>query len=337
MKLIRKQNILPWLQSLGQDREVWAPILNGNGDLLFQQIHEGPICYDLKPMISCRRILFPQEEKLFEVQTDGTIIAKPDTTKRVLFGIRSCDAKAIVFTDMFFSKNFQDAYYESRRKNALLITLSCHDPMPTCWCNTLGTGPFLDKDFDLQLYPVQEDAFLIAIGSDAGKSALEASASLFEEMPDLQAKARIEALKDATLLKFAKNIDFAQALELAKERKISPKVYDKYSEECLACGGCAFVCPTCTCFDVREFTETGIITRCRQWENCFFEGFTKEASGHNPRRRFADRIARRFEHKLTFEPKNNHMVGCTGCGRCTIYCITKIGMHRFAELATTIK
>ncbi len=341
MKLIQKSNIAVWLQRLNNDREVWVPSLNSNGDLMYTHLKEaGPICYDLKPMLSCRRILFPQEETLFEVKDKSgkqEFHQTIDTTKRVLFGIRSCDAKGIEFTDKFFSKNFSDIYYFSRRKNALIITLGCNAPMPNCWCNALGTGPFLDHGFDLQLYDINPKEFLIAIGSDAGKEAIAQSPSFFEEASDAPAITQIEKLKQESLAKFSTKIDFSKALKLAREQKIGKEVYAKYAEECLACGGCAFVCPTCTCFDVRDIVEKGKISRCRQWENCFFEGFTKEASGHNPRKIPADRIARRFEHKLAFEPKNNDMVACTGCGRCTIYCITKIGMQRFAELATTMQ
>ena len=332
MKLINKQQIQPWLAELEKERQVWVPVLTGDNDLLYSRFGEGKICYELKPMLSCRRVLFPQEDPMFQVHPDGKLEPIVDNTKRVLFGIRNCDASAIAMTDDFFSRKFEDPYYLSRRRNAILITLGCNYPMDTCWCKHLGTGPFLDKNFDLQLYEISGQEFLVQPGTEAGKELLARHPSFFQEMPEAQAEEHIARLKQEADSRFAKAIDFKTALEIAAADKVAPEVFETYADECLACGACAFVCPTCTCFDVKDISENGIVARCRQWENCFFKGFTVEASGHNPRRIFPDRIARRFDHKLQFQPKTEGHVGCSGCGRCTIYCITKIGMHRFAEL-----
>ena len=333
MKLINKQQIQPWLAELEKQRQVWVPVMNADNDLLYSRLGEGEICYELKPMLSCRSILFPQEDSMFKVHPDGKIEPTVDNTRRVLFGIRNCDASAIAITDDFFSRNFKDSYYLPRRQNAILITLGCNYPMDTCWCKYLGTGPFIDQHFDIQLYQISDHQFLAQTGSSAGQQLIAEHGGFFEEMPATQAEEHIARLKQEADSRFAQAIDFSKALEIAAAGKVAPQVFETYADECLACGACAFVCPTCTCFDVKDITDNqGVVNRCRQWENCFFKGFTIEASGHNPRRMLPDRIARRFDHKLQFQPKMEGHVGCTGCGRCTMYCITKIGMHRFAEL-----
>ena len=38
--------------------------------------------------------------------------------------------------------------------------------------------------------------------------------------------------------------------------------------------------------------------RARTWDACLYGGFTREASGHNPRASQALRLKRRHEHKL---------------------------------------
>ena len=58
------------------------------------------------------------------------------------------------------------------------------------------------------------------------------------------------------------------------------------------------------------------------WDACLYEGFTREASGHNPRAAKAERLKRRFFHKMSYqymEVMGRH--GCVGCGRCVATCM----------------
>lgn len=53
--------------------------------------------------------------------------------------------------------------------------------------------------------------------------------------------------------------------------------WDELSEACLACGTCTYVCPTCQCYDIREFDTGHGIKRFRCWDSCMYADFTKEA------------------------------------------------------------
>ena len=82
------------------------------------------------------------------------------------------------------------------------------------------------------------------------------------------------------------------------------------------------VCPICTCFDVidrMENSKSGVRSRC--WDSCQYSGFTREASGHNPREKTKERIKRRFYHKFSYQyvQVDGHH-GCVGCGRCITVC-----------------
>ena len=82
-----------------------------------------------------------------------------------------------------------------------------------------------------------------------------------------------------------------------------------------------------------KFVEVGVTAegsgeRMRTWDTCLYAGFTREASGHNPRPSQASRLKRRHEHKLVhFNPVDNQgaLCGCVGCGRCSDYCPVHIG------------
>ena len=92
------------------------------------------------------------------------------------------------------------------------------------------------------------------------------------------------------------------------------------SESCLGCGTCTFHCPTCQCYDVRDFDTGHGIKRFRCWDSCMYSDFTKMAHG-NPRVSQLERFRQRFMHKLVYFPDNNDGIfGCVGCGRCLSKC-----------------
>ncbi len=109
------------------------------------------------------------------------------------------------------------------------------------------------------------------------------------------------------------------------------------SERCLSCRICAYVCPTCRCFDVRDESvpsDNGHDTyeRIRCWDSCAGEAYRRIAGGHNPRAAKGDRLRNRFFCKFYYYPEQYGPTACTGCGRCVDSCpvnidITEILSH----------
>ena len=100
----------------------------------------------------------------------------------------------------------------------------------------------------------------------------------------------------------------------------NPK-WAELASHCLGCGACTFVCPTCQCFDIEDFTGNDhTIERYRCWDSCMYNDFTMMAAG-TPRKTQKERFRQRFMHKLVYYPiKNDGMYSCVGCGRCLKKC-----------------
>jgi sulfhydrogenase subunit beta (sulfur reductase) len=324
IKRIEKEKIPQFLQRCSEQREVWGPIKTPSGDIFISPLSEGELTLEyLRPHLPPKAALFPQREKVFEY--DGQSINPwQDTSPKLIFGIRSCDLMGVLFTDKFFKKNFDDPLYRARRENTLFISIACNQPDLYCFCTSTQTGPSLNSGFDLQMFDNGDD-YLVQIGSEKGELLIQEHNQLFSEAGP-EAVDRMAELMADSVSRFTYHPEIRKAEEVIRGELDEEKVWKPYADRCIACGGCSYVCPTCTCFGIYDRGKEERGARYRYWDSCLFAGYTREASGHNPRGREAQRIRQRFEHKLGYDPINMGMDGCMGCGRCNLICPAGMGI-----------
>jgi ferredoxin len=98
------------------------------------------------------------------------------------------------------------------------------------------------------------------------------------------------------------------------------ELWVEQSLRCIGCGACAYVCPTCACFDIQDEPHGRSGSRFRCWDSCGLSLFTQHTSGHNPREVQSQRWRQRIMHKFSYMPERLSVFGCTGCGRCSRAC-----------------
>ena len=99
--------------------------------------------------------------------------------------------------------------------------------------------------------------------------------------------------------------------------------------QCLSCGICTYVCPTCYCFSITDETQNLKGERLRSWDSCMFYHYTLEASGHNPRPTKLEAFRNRVGHKFSYIPERYEgLLGCCGCGRCIRSCPVSIDIRQ---------
>jgi len=346
MKKISKNDIKELLKRAAGDWQTHVPLENEEGDTLFMplpkeasKLKEALERVNLRDewvVISPKDIFFPQMEELFHFQGEK-ITEQVEASKKLIFGVRPCDAKGIFFVDEFFKRNFQDLFYLSRAKDRLIVVVGClNPPRPgACFCTSAKTGPFAEGGYDLQLVDIG-DEYLVEIGSKKGEDFINSYSDLFKDAgeagPTAAEKVKSKAAKAINL-----KVDFQKALEILKGSQDLVESYKRIGERCIYCGGCLYVCPTCTCFNVFDTKNNDKGARRRNWDGCVFKGYTREASGHNPRDEKWLRTARRYEHKLKDDYSSTGMSGCIACGRCLVSCPVEIGMSKFIEEITENK
>ncbi|HBV96728.1 MAG: 4Fe-4S ferredoxin [Peptococcaceae bacterium BICA1-7] len=313
--MIIAKNALPGLlDNLIAEYEVYAPVKEGTYSL-FKQIGKGSEAYFgfLNSKIPPKGILFPQSEKLFSysgAQMEECI----DNKKKVVFGLRPCDAQSLLLLDSVFKNDkYEDPYYMNRRANTLLVGMACSEPAPTCFCTSMGGGPFDSKGLDVMLTDTG-DEYLVEAVSEKGR---ELMSKMGLSAAGEGQKAAAAKVRDAAVVVCKVNTD---GLKGKLDANFYDTIWESFHEKCLGCGSCTYSCPTCHCFDIVDEAKDCNGCRVRNWDSCMFPLFTLHGSGHNPRTTGKERMRQRVMHKFKYFVDNFNATACVGCGRCIKNC-----------------
>ena len=265
---------------------------------------------------------FPQTENLVEFKTSGKNIEIIDTRSAsedfVVFGVRACDVKSFDVLDRVFLKEPTDSYYASRREHGIIIAAACTRPTETCFCQTFGIDAAAPAG-DISIWKTETEVFWQS-NTEKGATLLAKLDALTEECSTEAVDAQKEKIA-ATMKKLPLANLNADAFGAGKTKAyFDAPEWKELSESCLGCGTCTFVCPTCQCYDIKDFNTGKGVIRFRCWDSCMYSDFTKMSAGQ-PRLTQTERFRQRFMHKLVYFPENNDgMFSCVGCGRCLAKC-----------------
>jgi ferredoxin len=325
-KIISKKDLINRLNELLKDFEIIGPIDLANKGIFYQKINAADELYlgerfAIEPIK--KFFLSSSEWLLKEKFIDGKNVLEdcplPDK-KRIVIGLRSCEARGLTLLDKIFNSDFKDKSYINDRERSVIIGLACVSPDQSCFCTSMGGLPVESRGMDILLFDM-EDRFIAEIVTDKGKQLL---GSLGEELKEDQRKF-LELYKEKKKNLIKNKIKVSNSLDSTFENTYWAEV----SSACLSCGICTYLCPTCHCFDLVDEERKKL--RC--YDGCAFPDFTLEASGVNPRPSKKERYRQRAFHKFDYFNKNFGENLCVGCGRCIRYCPVKIDISEIIDKA----
>lgn len=314
-KLLPKKNLEQFLDALIKQYNVIAPV-EQNGFSRYQKITRGTECclkYRL-PRNSIKEFFLPQDETLFFFEPGAASLSDAPSAQRerIIFPVRPCDVRALTILDAVFDdEQFTDSYYVEKRRKARLIGIACLEPDDTCFCETFDINSADGTGCDLFMTEV-EDAYVIDVLTAKGKALIKTLADAPQNLIQKK-KHHVAARRKSQSLKLAEVQDFLK-------QGFESELWEELAAKCIGCGACAFLCPTCHCFDITDDVAGKIGRRLRSWDCCMFPKFTLHASGHNPRTKHAQRLRQRIMHKFSYFPENKSLIACVGCGRCVLAC-----------------
>jgi sulfhydrogenase subunit beta (sulfur reductase) len=320
---ITKDNLFALLEQIIRKKTLIAPVRNELEDVDFLPVdNAAAICFDYDNTASSpKEFFFPQYECMFTFSgaSNDNIKDKNGGEEIVLFGLRSCDVKGMELLDKFYERTFEDDYYLSKRRKSVIISVACSELNQQCFCTATKTGPVLEEGFDIQLISTGED-YAVQVGSQKGLELFEKYRGLFG--PEVGADVK-ELLAQAK--KKGPKFNLQKVYENLKQDKVDGQFWEDIAGRCQSCGLCLFLCPTCSCYTVTDrVTPDGESRRNRQWDACYFRGFTRMAAGYDPIRNNKEMIKRKYLHKLVQQIDEFETSGCVGCGRCNLACVGNV-------------
>ena len=325
MYQIAKEKLPELFRKITQTQELYLPVETCG------QVNYAPWSEDakvdldtLKTVKSAKDAFFPPSENLYTCYRDGKKISiTPQELKEqpfVVFGMKACDLRGVEVLDKVFLADPVDTFYAARREHGTIVAMACHEPEDFCFCKVFKID-CAEPKADVAIWMAGEVLHWKA-QSEKGEALTDLVKDLLEEAAD--GEEQVEAEK-ARIHEIVEALPYMQlSLEGwggdVLEEKFNSPLWEKLYRPCLACGTCTFVCPTCQCYDIKDYDTGHGIQRYRCWDSCMYSDFTMMAHGNN-RNSQMQRFRQRFMHKLVYFPANNDgMFSCTGCGRCVEKC-----------------
>ena len=331
MYKIAKENLSALFQLIAGNQELYLPVKKAGQVNFAAWTEESEVDLDtLKSTKSPKDAFFPQSENLYTCVKEGKKISiEPETLKEqdfVVFGMKACDVRGVEVLDKVFLCDPVDTFYAARRKHGTIVVMACHEPEETCFCKVFGID-CAEPVADVATWMVEGNLYWKAL-TEKGEALTKAVESVLENA-DAEAE-KVEAEK-AAIRAIVEKLPYSNlSLEGwngdALTEKFNSPVWEDLYKPCLACGTCTFVCPTCQCYDIKDYNTGHDVKRYRCWDSCMYSDFTMMAHGNN-RTSQLQRFRQRFMHKLVYFPANNNgMYSCVGCGRCVEKCPSSLNI-----------
>lgn len=327
---LKKDNLFPFLATLADGGELWAPIKKGEKNV-FEAVEDfSRIELDTtRTIIPPKKIMVPPSFNMFNLTEDGYKEDFSHITNRIIFGIHPCDIHGLLTLDKLFIQEYPDPYYLESRKKTVLLGLSCW-PDEHCFCKSTHTH-IIEEGYDL-FFTDLADFFLVWIGSSQGDDLIRLKPEVFENSltdSDIQTYIQWQSERNSA---FKTEINFVSMPDLL-ELKYKSALWETLGSACLACGSCSMVCPTCNCYNVvdKEFLAGKPGKRIRHWDSCTLPEYSEVAGGENFREKKRDRLKLWYTHKLQAYVSKYGKPSCVGCGRCLVTCPVEINVKTVAR------
>ena len=266
MKKLPIEKIDLFFQKLAEKYPVYLPVDDETGKPEFTRYKENTkLSTQLNTVRSAKDFFFPQVETMMKFKMEGKKIEIESMFEEkedfVIFGVRGCDVRSFDILDSVYLADPIDTFYKNRRDHGIVISLACSKPDSTCFCTVFDIDA-TNPEGDITAWRTS-DAIYFRTNNDKGNEVLLLVDSILEETKeDMVEEQRRQTKEILNRLPF-NDLDLSYFKEENTMEIFKSDKWASLSESCLACGTCTFVCPTCQCYDIREYNTGHGVERFR--------------------------------------------------------------------------
>lgn len=326
---IKAENLPALFRTIAAERELYLPVKAGGQVNFAAWSEEAEVSLEtLKTVKSPKDAFFPQSENLYTCVRDGKkITIEPEVLKEqnfVVFGMKACDVQGVKVLDRVFLSDPVDSFYAARREHGTIVALACHEPEESCFCKVFGID-CAEPTADVAAWMIQGELYWKPL-TEKGETLTEQIKEVLTDAEEQQVEEEKKAIRAIVEKLPYSNLSLKGWGEKDYMERFNSPVWEELYKPCLACGTCTFVCPTCQCYDIKDYDTGHGVQRYRCWDSCMYSDFTMMAHGNN-RTSQMQRFRQRFMHKLVYYPLNNDgLFSCVGCGRCVEKCPSSLNI-----------
>jgi sulfhydrogenase subunit beta (sulfur reductase) len=320
-------------ESIIGKHETFAPV-EKFGKFDYKKVSKLSECNPDSPIpatMSVKPLFFPKSAKVMkfkEDNVDGLTLSETDDDplagKRVILGVKHCDARGLQVLDLVYKWDYIDTDYQKRRINTIIISARCDKAEPTCFCTSLDYDVENSDAQDVKIVKGANGKIYIQAVTEKGDQLLKENASAMTpangEASEAMKKQYEEFEKSFTL-----KMNYAEINGKMQKIFDTPE-FENVSNNCIGCNTCAFICPTCHCFKISDEKVKDGGVRYKSYDSCNNGYFTLMAGGHNPRPVKYRRWRQRAMHKFVYYKERFGANLCVGCGHCAISCPVNISI-----------
>lgn len=326
---IKAENLPALFRTIAAEQELYLPVKAGGQVNFAAWSEEAEVSLEtLKTVKSPKDAFFPQSENLYTCVRDGKkITIEPEALKEqnfVVFGMKACDVQGVKVLDRVFLSDPVDSFYAARREHGTIVVLACHEPEESCFCKVFGID-CAEPAADVAAWMIHGELYWKPL-TEKGETLTEQIKEVLTDAEEQQVEEEKKAIRAIVEKLPYSNLSLKGWGEKDYMERFNSPVWEELYKPCLACGTCTFVCPTCQCYDIKDYDTGHGVQRYRCWDSCMYSDFTMMAHGNN-RTSQMQRFRQRFMHKLVYYPLNNDgLFSCVGCGRCVEKCPSSLNI-----------
>jgi formate hydrogenlyase subunit 6/NADH:ubiquinone oxidoreductase subunit I len=333
--LIKVEDIHAFLKSsVGGEKSLFQEVIlpsrapDGDSPLSFlSRLEEGKELFleGFRAVDPLKVVLYNIREQVFPLS------AQPK--RRLIAGVKACDIRALKILDMaLINEDFVDPAYKIWRDSSTIMSVDCTDVGPACHCTLVGGKPYAEEGYDLNL-TLLDGKYEVVAGSDKGRELMEhISKSHVVQDTDDQIRSAVQKYRDEMTEKVtSQNASFERKQEYGPMRESGEDPWIQESQDCVGCGACTNICPTCYCLILNDEGTGDNFVKVRSYDSCQLHGYARVAGGASPRPHMHQRFRNRYLCKFLYLKENFGELGCTGCGRCTEACPGEIDFRAVVQ------